>query len=145
MINIPVIRFSFRFFKTTAIGIAAGLIASAIMNIYYYFQFRKVGAAHDLKVWVITGGCIGIILGIIYNILFLPKRSSGRDMQSISLSFVRLVIIALSATVISMTVWYYYRVDYFPLKDNGPLALIVGLLFGMWDLLSQTSSRTAER
>jgi hypothetical protein len=135
MINIEVVRVILRFLKVMGMGILACLIATAIMSTYYYFQFGTVDASRDLKIWTITGGIAGILAGI----LTLPRGSLQKNMQSLSLALVRVVIVALSAAGISVAIWYYYRIDYFRLKDDGPLALIIGLIFGMWDLFARTS------
>jgi hypothetical protein len=140
MMNISISKLVLRFFTILAIGIMATLMASAMMNIKYHFQYRAISETHDLLNWIIVGGAIGILLGIVSNRSVLVKR----DMRLISLALVRIVIIALIIAGVSTAIWYYYKVDYFPLKDNGPLALIVGLIFGMWDLLNRTSS-IAER
>jgi hypothetical protein len=145
MINMSVIKVIARFFTMLVIGTAAGLIASAIMNIYYHLKFSNIAGARDLRNWMIMGGCIGVVGGLVFNRLTLPRGLLRGDMQTAFLVFVRLIVIGLLITGVSMAIWFYYKVDYFPLKDNGPLSLIVGLLFAMWDLLLRTSERIRER
>src|SRR5215208_4344019 len=126
MINMSVIKVIARFLTMFVIGTAAGLIASAIMNIYYYLNFSTTAGARDLRNWTIMGGCIGIVVGVVLNRLTLPRGLLRGDAQTAALAFLRLIVIALLVTGVSMAIWFYYKVDYFPLKDNGPLSLIVG-------------------
>src|SRR5262249_10104903 len=132
MIKIDIVKIVLRFLKGMGMGIVACLIATAIMSTYYYFHYGTVAAFRELKVWTITGGCVGLLAGIILNKIALPK-------SSLPLALIRLVILALTAAGITVAIWYYLRIDYFRLKDDGPLALIIGLVFGMWDLFSHTS------
>src|SRR5207302_1994215 len=135
IISMLVVRSIFGFLKGVLMGIAATLMAAAIMRINYYFRYSgNIDSFRSLRNWTIIGGLIGIVAGIIFNRLTLPKGSLQREMQLVSVVIVRILIVALSVMGAAVAVWYYYRVDYFPLKDDGPLALIVGFVFGMWDL-----------
>jgi hypothetical protein len=122
------------------IGIATGLMASAIMNMNYYIKYRNLSDIPSLKIWAAIGGVIGIIGGIVSI-----KGSLQRERRSALPAIVRFITIVLIVTGIVITVWYYYVVDYFQLKDDGPLALLVGLIFGIWSLLFQTSKSDSQR
>jgi hypothetical protein len=126
--------------KTFFIGFATSLMASACMNIYYfYFRSRINSGAASL----ITCAIIGFIVGAILSLLLNRNRLADKSLRNGML--MRALLTGIIITGISTTVWYYYNVEYFRLKDDGPLALTVALILLAWELLNSTARHIDKR
>ena len=146
MINYSLIRTVLRYILITIIGMSASLMASAIFEIIIiYSRYGYENRIRDMSVWIIVSGVLGILIGILFNMIIQRRSISQRETKSITLALVRTTIIILSLIGIFVTIWYYYSVDYFRLRDAGPISLIVGLIFGLWDLLIRISSPITNR
>lgn len=130
-----------RFISLLLLGMVISLIASSLLDIHYFFvRLRYTSGVDSLKSWLIGGLMIGVLVGAISSVLVLKRSLQPKTFQLISLVFLRFLIIALSVDAISLTIWNYYKFDYFRLKDAGPMAIAVGLILGLWDLSSHISS-----
>jgi hypothetical protein len=126
-----------RFISMLLLGTVVSLMASGVLDIHYFFiRLRNTSGLDSLKSWLISGIVIGIIVAIVINVLALKNTSQPKDAKLFSLIFLRFVIAATTVTAITLTIWNYYKFDYFRLKDAGPVALAVGLIWAMWDLSS---------
>jgi hypothetical protein len=116
------------------IGILASLIACANMDIFYiYTRSANDERLAEAKYWVLTGILIGIITGIVFNLWV--RALVFNNIRSILSLLAKIVIITISTTSLSAMVWYYVTIDYIKLKDFGPVALTIGFILAMWDLL----------
>lgn len=126
-----------RFISILLLGTVISLMASGVLDIHYFFiRLRNTSGLSSLKSWLISGIVAAIVISIVLSVLALKNTSQPKDIKLISLVFLRFLISGISIVAITLTIWNYYKFDYFRLKDAGPVALTVGLILAMWDLSS---------
>lgn len=125
------------------LGLTASLIASAFLEINYFFKYQPGNEIvnNSFRNWLIAGSVSGLLIGGIASYLSLRNSTRSKDFSQLGMTILRAVILFFSTISLSATVWFFYTIDYFPLKDRGPLALLIGAILSLWDLSNRISLR----
>lgn len=123
-----------RFFRVLGFGFVASLIGIVMMAIYYGFiRYGNISGLAELQKVAVVVAIVGLIIGIATQAKRLRTKTA-----SPAIAIIRILATTTIFIFVSIMIWYYFRVEYFRLKDDGPQALIVGLVLALCDLLSAT-------